>query len=75
MKFDKSYIRSKTLWVALIVALSGFFPEVQELVKENPEYVGMAIGGVFGFLRFITRGKVVMKEERGIQINHYMDEE
>ena len=69
MKFDKSYIKSKTLWVALIVALSGFFPDVQDLVKENPEYVGIFIGGVFTFLRVISKGKIIMKEDKGIAFN------
>lgn len=66
MKFDKSYVKSKTLWVALIVALSGFFPEVQELVKDDPEYVGIFIGGVFTFLRVISKGKIVMKEDKSL---------
>ena len=66
MKFDKSYVKSKTLWVALIVALSGFFPEVQELVKDDPEYVTIFIGGVFTFLRVISKGKIVMKEDKSL---------
>lgn len=66
MTFDKSYIKSKTLWVALIMALSGFFPDVQDLVKENPEYAGIFVAGVFSFLRVLSKGKIVMKEDKGL---------
>ena len=51
--------QSKTLWMALIVAIVPFFPAAQEFVKANPEMVGLILGGVFGLLRFITKGKIV----------------
>jgi len=63
MNFNKSYLKSKTLYVSLIVALLPLFPEVQDQIKDNPEYIGMIVGTIFGFLRVVTKGKIVLKEE------------
>lgn len=63
MQVNKSYLKSKTLYVSLIVAILPLFPDIQEVMKHNPEYLGMILGTVFGFLRFISKGKIVLKEE------------
>ena len=63
MNFNKSYLKSKTLYVSLIVALLPLFPEVQDQIKDNPEYIGIIVGTIFSFLRVITKGKIVLKEE------------
>lgn len=54
----KKPVHSKTLWLSLVVAIVPFFPSVQEIVAANPEIVGMALGGLFFFLRIITKGKI-----------------
>lgn len=66
MKVNKSYFKSKTLWVSLIVAVAPFFPEAQELIAAKPEMVGAVVGAVFGFLRIIT-GKPLGLEDSGLK--------
>lgn len=53
--------QSKTNWVALIVAVSAFIPNIQKLIVENPEAFSMAIGGVFALLRQVTKDRIVIK--------------
>ncbi len=55
----KSPLKSKTIWVSVIVAVAAFFPSVQVAISANPEIVGMVVGGIFAVLRLITKGKVV----------------
>lgn len=53
--------RSKTIWIAAITAIAGFFPPFQQWMIENPEMVTMTIGLVFGLLRAISKGKIDIK--------------
>jgi hypothetical protein len=55
---NKGILKSKTFWVSLVVALAPLFPVVSEFISGQPEMFSMAIGGVFTFLRFITKDKV-----------------
>lgn len=64
MTVDKSYLKSKTLWAALLMAVLPIFPQIQEIMKDNPELVGMFITAVFGGLRVISKGKIVLSEEK-----------
>lgn len=50
--------QSKTLWISLILAIAAFSPSVQTLIQAHTEGFGLITGGVFGFLRMITKGKV-----------------
>lgn len=50
--------QSKSLWVALIVAVAAFIPGVDVFVKANLEMVGLMLGGIFGILRLISNGKI-----------------
>lgn len=52
---------SKTNWVALIVAVSAFFPPVQAWIAANPDVFAQVIGGIFFVLRMITKDKVAIK--------------
>lgn len=60
---NKTYLKSKTLWVSLIVSIAPLFPEVQEILKDDPEIVGVSIGVIFTILRLLTKGKVTMTKE------------
>lgn len=51
---------SKTLWVALVVAIAPFIPAVQDFVVKSPEMVGMILGAVFALLRIISKDKIVI---------------
>lgn len=51
---DKSVLKSKTLWVSLIVAIAPLFPVVQDIVSKNPEAVAGIVGAVFAILRITT---------------------
>jgi len=53
--------QSKTNWVALLIAVASFFPQVQALIISNPEGFGVLISGVFTALRFVTKNKIVIK--------------
>jgi len=55
MQINKKYLKSKTLWMAVVIALLPTFPEVQEFMKDDPEAVGYIIAGVMGFMRSITK--------------------
>ena len=57
---DKPAWQSKTLWVALLMALAGFYPPVQAWVQTNPEIFTTILTMVFAALRFISKGKVVI---------------
>lgn len=50
--------QSKTNWVALIMAIGGFFPSVWVYVEENPDMFMKAVGVIFFVLRYATKGKV-----------------
>ena len=58
---DKKPWTSKTLWVAMIMALIGFFPAAQNWVANNPQAFAQGMALVFMILRAITKGKVAIK--------------
>ena len=64
MKINKSYFKSKTLWVSLIMAIAPIFPQVQEIIVSKPEVVGMVVGGVFSLLRVATTQPLGKEEKR-----------
>jgi xanthine/uracil permease len=63
MKVDKTFLKSKTLWLSLLTIVAGFFPEMQELMKAHPEQVTAVLGLIFGVLRITSSSKIVIKEE------------
>lgn len=67
MKFDKSFFKSKTLYVALFTIVAGFFPVVQELVSKYPEVSTTVAGVVFGFLRITATKKLVVKADKELE--------
>ena len=68
MKFDKSFLKSKTLYASLAVIIAGFFPSVKEHIKpENTEVILGSIGALFGFLRLFTKKAIVVKEDKGLE--------
>lgn len=50
--------QSKSVWMAVIVAVAAFVPAVQAYMASNPELVGLALGAVFAGLRLISNGKI-----------------
>lgn len=60
---NKKYLKSKTLWVALLVALVPIFPEAEQFVKENSDMVLYVIAGVFALLRAVTKDPLFGNEE------------
>lgn len=50
--------QSKTLWVALIGAVSAFIPAIQKIIVEHPEAYAMGLGVIFSALRLISSGKI-----------------
>ncbi len=57
---DKSILKSKTFYVALIVALAPLFPAVNQFISASPEAFSATLGMVFTFLRLISKDKVVI---------------
>lgn len=53
--------QSKTNWIALIVAISSFYPPLTQLISSNPETFASVVSGIFLFLRLITKEKIVIK--------------
>lgn len=64
MKFDKSFLKSKTLWAAVITIVAGFLPDVQAIMKAHPEESMAIIGTIFGSLRLVSDKKLVVKEDK-----------
>jgi len=64
MKFDKSFLKSKTLWTAVLAIVTGFLPDVQHFMSENPEQYAAILGGIFGILRLTTKQALVVKEDK-----------
>lgn len=58
MTFDKSFLKSKTLWVNLIAIIGGFFPAVREILEKNPEAGVYILGGINFLLRLMTKEKL-----------------
>lgn len=61
-------LKSKTAWVALAIALAGFFEQNQGLISQivgdgYSGYVIAAVGGIMFFLRTISVGSIVDKGE------------
>jgi len=50
--------QSKTNWVALVVASSAFFPEVQSFIAANPETFAVGLSVVFAILRQVSQSKI-----------------
>ena len=59
---SKVFWKSKTSWMSLVVAVSGFIPGVGEYVSKHPETVLMVLGFVFQGLRMVTKGKVTIEQ-------------
>ena len=59
MTINKSYLKSKTLWVALAMAIAPIFPEVQDLIVNNPEIIGAIVGSIFAALRVFSKKELV----------------
>jgi hypothetical protein len=55
---SKPAVQSKTVWVALIVAVAAFLPVVKEWIAGNPGIFAQVIAGVFFVLRLVTKGKI-----------------
>jgi hypothetical protein len=55
---NKKPWQSKTLWIALIMAIAAFFPGVSAYIQASPEIFTMVLVGVFALLRFITKGGI-----------------
>lgn len=57
---EKKPWESKTVWVALVVAIIPFIPGASALISANPDVVGVTLGVVFAALRMITKDKIVI---------------
>ena len=64
MSYNKAWYKSKTMWAAVIVAISSsVFPEAKEMIQGNTESVMAAIGFLFGLLRIKTDAPVALKDK------------
>lgn len=54
----KSPWKSKTIWIAVITALSALAPSVQKVISENPAAFAQVMACVFLVLRTISSGKI-----------------
>jgi hypothetical protein len=52
---------SKTLWVSVIVAIAPLIPGVSPIIIANTEYIGLAVGAVFGLLRLVSKDQIKME--------------
>ena len=56
----KPFYLSKTVIVNAIIAACAFVPAAREWVSANPETTLIVVSSVGAFLRFISRGRVVL---------------
>ncbi len=59
---NKSALKSKTLWVSIIVAIAPLFPSVRAILVANPESAGLIVAGVFSVLRVLTGKPLVLEK-------------
>jgi hypothetical protein len=57
----KPAVKSKTLWLAALAIVAPFLPPVQAAILVQPEVAMAILGGLFGALRVITKGKITLK--------------
>ena len=50
----KNYAESKTLAISVLTGLLAQWEPAQEVMKDSPELVGLAVGLVFAVLRLVT---------------------
>lgn len=63
MNINKSFLKSKTMWASLFVAVvTELFPASKEIIKEHPDYVMYAIGFIFSALRITTTKPLTVKK-------------
>lgn len=58
--------QSKTNWIALILAIAAFFPDVQAFISMNPDMFAWIISALIVVLRQISKGKIDIKDQPGI---------
>lgn len=63
---NKSPLKSKTVWLNVIVAIAGILgmlglPSVNTFVASNPDLIMTILGGVGILLRFVTKGAIELK--------------
>lgn len=58
---------SKTVWVALILALSAFYSPAAEWEKAHADIFAQIIAGVFFALRLVSKGKIDIKDEPALE--------
>ena len=64
MKFNKEYLKSKSLWMGLIVLLLPFYPEAQTVVTSNFETFNSLLGIVLAAVG--VRDSNVVKNLKGV---------
>jgi hypothetical protein len=58
MKLDQEKLKSKSLWVSLIMSLLAFFSgDVQAIIAANPEYTGLGASLIIGGLKVFDKKK------------------
>lgn len=59
---NKKPWKSKTLWMAAVMALAPLLPPVGVWVTANPELASLVVSGLFAGLRFVTNGKIALED-------------
>ena len=55
---SKSPLKSRTLWINLIVAVAAFIPSVKDFVAANPDILLWGFSALNVVLRIITKKQV-----------------
>jgi hypothetical protein len=50
--------QSKTVWLAIILAVAALFPQVDALIKAYPDYFATITAALFTAMRMISHGKI-----------------
>lgn len=56
----KPFYLSKTVIVNAIIAACAFVPAAREWVSKNPETTLIVVSGIGAFLRFVSRGRIML---------------
>jgi len=63
MNVNKQFYKSKTMWAAILIAVSSaVFPEAKEIIKEHPDYAMGVVTFIFGLLRADTKTAITFKK-------------
>lgn len=55
MNVNKSFFKTPKFWLSVLALFSGAFPQVQDVIAQDPEVVTSVIGGLGAVTSFFNK--------------------